>query len=131
MRIRAAEVFKVSIPFRFGFKHAGAERNRGDSVILRLEDGEGCSGFGECAPRTYVSGESSETVAAVLAGRLLPPFLNTRFSTFQDVVAALRTAAGSLPRDQHAAFCALELALLDLAGKVFGCSAGEVVGPVE
>jgi muconate cycloisomerase len=70
-------------------------------------------------------------VGAALAGRLLLPFFDARFTTFDEVAAALRTAGESLPRNQHAAFCALELALLDLAGKVFGYSAGAILGPVE
>jgi muconate cycloisomerase len=36
----------------------------------------------------------------------------------------------TLPRDRQAAFCTLELALLDLAGHSFGASAGQVLGPV-
>jgi muconate cycloisomerase len=37
----------------------------------------------------------------------------------------------SLPRERHAAFCAAELAALDLLGRITGRSAGEAIGPIR
>jgi muconate cycloisomerase len=130
MRIRAAEILNVSIPFRFVFQHAAASRAKSESVLVRLEDEEGCVGFGECAPRDYVSGETPESVEAVLETRLLPAFHTRSLSAMPELVDALRSEQEALARDEHAAFCALELALLDLGGKAFGCPAGESLGPI-
>lgn len=45
--------------------------------------------------------------------------------------SGLREILDGLHRDQQAAFCAAELAVLDLAGQAAGQSAGDVLGPVR
>jgi muconate cycloisomerase len=130
MKVRAAAILTISIPFRFVFEHAAAAREVSESVLVRLEDQEGRVGFGECAPREYVSGETPRSVRAALATHLLPAFCPRSFAAFAELVEALRSEHRALARSEHAAFCALELAFLDLAGKVFDCSAGEALGPI-
>jgi muconate cycloisomerase len=125
---REAELAVLAIPFRFGFRHALAERDVGSGVIVTVRDGEGRTGHGECAPREYVTGETPRTVCGTLS-RSLPGWLSRSFASFAELTEALARAATDLPRREHAAFCALELALLDLGGKVFGRPAGEPLGP--
>ncbi len=124
-----AEVLGIKIPFRFGFSHALAERNVGDGVLLRVRDEEGRSGYGECTPREYVSGETARSAIEALT-RTVPELLGLRFADLEDLTGELARRAAGLPRDAHAAFCALELAWLDLGGQVFGRSAGEPLGPI-
>ncbi len=130
MKISAVEILNIVIPFRLTFKHSLAIRSEVESILVRVFDGAGHVGYGECAPRDYVTGESPSTVQEVLSTTMVPPYLGVTFSSFQEVTVALQSGLNSLPRHHHAAFCALELALLDLAGKVFGLSAGTVAGPV-
>ena len=125
-----AEIVRIAIPFRFGFRHALAAREVGDGVLLCVRDARGRRGWGECTPREYVSGETSETVLGAL-GRRVPQLLARRFESFEELTAELAHQAVGLPRDEHAAFCALELAWLDLGGQVFGRSAGEPLGPLR
>jgi muconate cycloisomerase len=129
MRAVDAEILQIAIPFRFGFSHALAKRAVGDGVLLHVRDEQGRSGYGECAPREYVSGETSPSVVDVLA-RSLPELLGQRFASFDELTEELARRAEGLPRSAHAAFCALELAWLDLGGQAFGRSAGELLGPV-
>jgi muconate cycloisomerase len=124
-----AEIAAIAVPFRFAFRHALAERQVGQSVLLCLQDADGRRGFGECAPREYVTGETPQSVAGVLARRL-PRLLRRRFETFEELGDELAREGERLPRGEHAAFCAMELAWLDLGGQVFGRSAGERLGPV-
>lgn len=124
---QSAVVDHIEIPFRFAFEHALASRQVGDGVLLRLTDAQGLTGYGETAARGYVSGEDWPSVSAALRA-WLPAWLGRRFESFAAVVAALEGARRDLPRNRHAAFCALELALLDLAGRHFECSAGTVIG---
>jgi muconate cycloisomerase len=124
-----AEIAEIAIPFRFAFRHALARREVGDGVVLRVRDAQGRTGSGECTPRDYVSGETSASVVEALARRV-PLLLGRRFASFEEIVALLAQEGEGLPRDEHAAFCALELAWLDLGGRVFGRSAGEPLGPV-
>ena len=130
LTVAQAELLRIEIPFRFAFKHAAAERKTGDGVLLVLHDEQGRRGVGECTPREYVSGETSASASAVLRG-LVPPLLGRRFPTFEAVCEELTEQADGLPRDEHAAFCAFELATLDLAGRVFGRAAGAPLGPVS
>jgi L-alanine-DL-glutamate epimerase-like enolase superfamily enzyme len=124
-----ADLAHIAIPFRFAFRHALAERKIGEGVLLSVRDAEGRVGRGECAPRKYVSGETAASAVAALSRRV-PALLGRRFASFEELCEHLSEQAAALPRDEHAAFCALELALLDLAGKVFGRPAGEPLGPV-
>ena len=125
-----AEILRIAIPFRATFSHALKKRDVGEGVLLVLSDAEGRRGHGECTPRDYVSGETSESVIADLQRRL-PALLGRRWPSFDELVAELDGQTSALPRAGHAAFCALELALLDLGGRVFGRSAGEPLGPVH
>jgi len=124
-----AEIARIAIPFRFGFHHALAKRDVGDGVLLTVRDDRGRLGHGECAPREYVSGETSQSVVDVLMRRV-PVMLGRRFDSFEALTEELCRQAVGLPRGKHAAFCALELAWLDLGGQVFGRSAGEPLGPI-
>lgn len=129
LTLRRLSVLEVRIPFRFTFRHALAARSEGHGILVRAESADGAAGFGECVPRSYVTGETPESVVAALSGDLGRPWPGASFRTFEEAVAALRGAAEHLPRDRHAAFCALELAVLDVAGRTFGRSAGDVAGP--
>jgi L-alanine-DL-glutamate epimerase-like enolase superfamily enzyme len=131
LRVRQVEVMTVVVPFRITFRHALASRSEGEVVVVRATDTEGRVGFGESVPRTYVTGETIATVRETLRRILVPPLLGVTFSSFDEIKNALNDFLGTLPRNQHAAFCALELSLLDLAGKVFGVSAGSIFGEVE
>lgn len=130
LRIARLEVRRLRVPLRFSFKHALAERSVGDSVLVRAMSERGHVGWGESAPRPYVTGERPEAAIALLEEVLFPEFAGSTFADLEELAAALRDRAQRLERDQHAAFCALELALLDLAGRVFERSAGELIGPL-
>ncbi len=125
-----AEILRIAIPFRFEFRHALAERSVGEGVILVLHDRLGRVGHGECAPRDYVSGESADSVVDSLTRRVTG-VLGHRFDSFDALCSHLARQVDSLPREEHAAFCAFELAALDVGGKAFGHSSGEPLGPVR
>lgn len=129
VRIERAEVLDLAIPLRHTFRHSLAERRASASVVVRLHAADGTVGHGEGAPRDYVTGESPASVRAVLARRL-PHFVGQEFVSLPEAAACLGELAGDLPRDEHAAFCALELAVLDLVGKALGVSTGAVLGPI-
>lgn len=130
MKITRLEILDVEIPFRFTFRHSLSARSAGHSVVVRAEGEDGTRGYGECVPRSYVTGETPESVRQALDEIHLPAFAGRDFSSFDELVTDLRGRLDQLPRDQHAAFCALELALLDLAGRCFGVAAGSVLGPI-
>jgi L-Ala-D/L-Glu epimerase len=118
-------VFSAPIPFRFTFRHAAAERKAAENVIVELSDADGTIGLGEGCPRPYVTGETAETARAWL-DRYAPALLDA-----VDDLPTLRawTQAHSTDIDgAPAAFCALELALLDLIARRRGETIERLLG---
>lgn len=111
MRIASLDLQLLRIPFRVSFKHAAAERNVTQSVMVVALSEEGLSGYGEGCPRDYVTGETDASVAAFFArhrGDIVDKI--TDLSTLQEWLGARQEDIDQNP----AAWCAIELALLDL-----------------
>jgi len=118
MRLVAATLYALRIPFVESFSHSATERRWSDSVVVRVRDEAGTEGFGEGTPRPYVTGEIVETMLDHLtcelwprvADRELPPACNL------EALAAFlpeTSLAGAIA--PHASRAALELAVLDCA----------------
>ncbi|MFD9358916.1 mandelate racemase/muconate lactonizing enzyme family protein [Streptomyces sp. NPDC060031] len=120
----------VTQPMRAGFDHPAARRRSSDSLLLSLSV-DGHRGLGECAPRPYVTGETSHSVRAAL--ELVDLGL---------LFARLRAAdPAELLGDLHAAgfeqtfgitggnnlVCLLETAVLDLLGRRLAAPAGALL----
>jgi L-alanine-DL-glutamate epimerase-like enolase superfamily enzyme len=60
-----ARLYHVELPMRTPFDHPAARRTTSDSLVLSLSAG-GATGLGECAPRSYVTGETTASVRAAL-----------------------------------------------------------------
>lgn len=108
----ALTIAPLEIPFRASFKHHSAERKATQAVMVTAES-EGLVGKGEGCPREYVTRESVATCLDF-------------FASHRDGVAACESAedldqwAGSHEESidrNPAAWCALELAMLDLFSK--------------
>jgi len=122
--ISGFEVYAVDLPFRVAFKHAAATRRHSDSIFVKCITDTGVTGFGESLPREYVTGESRDGVFTLLCDKILPRLIGRTFVSIQDVEAFLTECDGHAPRDwvdesipQGAAWCAVDLALLDTIGR--------------
>lgn len=121
-KVSKIDIYTVDIPFKMHFGHASKHRVLSESVFVRVEAESGEVGFGEALPREYVTGESQASVVADL-NKVLPSSVKGRsFNSFKEA-ADFRDLDSSL---KGSAKCAIELALLDAAGKVFNCSVAEV-----
>lgn len=105
-------VFKtVAIPFTTRFRHASADRAETSSVWVEATSATGLTGHGEACPRAYVTGE---TLASAHA------FFERHVESVRRDVTGLETlrqfaAAHAADLDANpAAYCAIELAVLDL-----------------
>ena len=126
-RIEKIEILTVRLPFRISFGHSLAERKSSVNVLVRLTLANGIVGYGEGVPRDYVTGETVEGAVEALHERLAPVIIGRELTTI-DEVPALAAELPFVAEDgslDTAARCALELALLDAAGKHFGCSVAE------
>jgi L-alanine-DL-glutamate epimerase-like enolase superfamily enzyme len=140
MRLTSATVYALDIPFVETFRHRAAARAVCDSVVVRVATNTGVEGFGEGAPRGYVTGESVEWVvnhiAAVLwpavAGRDLPTLraeadLALLDAMIPDAMIPAGTVQGVLA--PHASRAALELAIVDAILRHQNISVGEILPP--
>src|SRR4029450_8115407 len=106
------------------------EARNGVSVAVRRANG--AAGGAECLPRSYVSGERRDETFALLRDAILPGLLGREFADLPEVTAFLEKCDGKAPADwvapavpQTAAWCAVDLALLDAVGR----ATGEAVWP--
>lgn len=102
----------------------GGARN----LLVKVRDDSGLCGWGESSPRVGIRGESVETARDLLHEQILPPLLGLELDNFEQAAAAMERLLGGLDPLQLTAFCAAELAVLDLAGRRFGVPACEILG---
>ncbi len=129
MRIKLIECYRVLLPFRFAFKHSLASRSQSENVIVRVVLEDGCEGFGEAVPRQYVTGEDAagaieriqKQFAPALAGDDLPPA-----ASIVEYVAGKFDSLGLGRNPWGAAWCALELAILDAVSRAENISAARL-----
>ena len=128
MKLSKFSVIKLKIPFKMGFKHSSAERRATQSILVVAESKEGLRGVGEGCPREYVTHETVETAIA---------FFETHREQLIDKIHSLETLKHWLQEhelliDQNpAAWCAIELALLDLLAKENNHSLEKLLGLPE
>jgi muconate cycloisomerase len=120
-------LYAVDLPFKVSFRHAAAVRTSSDSLFLRIRLDNGAEGWGESLPRAYVSGESRGDAFALLRDTILPALIGRSFQALPDVVSFLEKCDGKAPPDwvrpdipQSAAWCGVDLALLDAFGRAGG-----------
>jgi L-alanine-DL-glutamate epimerase-like enolase superfamily enzyme len=130
-RIVGIELCELDLPFRRAFRHAAASRARSESLFVRFMTDGGHLGYGETLPRSYVTGETREGTFDLLAQRILSRVLGLGFDAFDEVRDFLARCDGKAPGTwvdagtaQTAAWCAVDLALLDTFGRAFGVDLG-------
>ncbi len=137
MQIHRLTVFQVPIALKNPVRHASHERFSNDTLIVRCVMNDGCAGWGEGLPRTYVTGESIESAWRHLEAT---DFNELREQRMNDALAAamavdrfpLATVGadpGLVVREcfGNAVRCAIELAVLDAACREEGCSLGDLM----
>ena len=132
MKLVAATLYALRIPFVESFSHSATERRWSDSVVVRVRDEAGTEGFGEGTPRPYVTGEIVETMLDHLtcelwprvAGREVPPACN--LEALAAFIPETGLAGAIAP---HASRAALELAVLDCALRRAGRSLATLLPP--
>jgi muconate cycloisomerase len=119
MKIEKISVYTVSLPFAFDFSHAQRKRTSARNVVVEVTaEGGAVFGFGEGAPRSYVTGETADSAAGHIADAVANPAFCWNLSTPDQI--RQWTAAIDPHRFGNAARCALELALIDSLGRLLG-----------
>lgn len=131
-----AMLYQVAIPFHRPFGHVVATRHAAEAIVLVVE-ADNLIGVGECVPRSYVTGETFDTVWEAI----------TRLDLAAAYAASDRTDAAALASSIEqldlptrltvhgvpglAATCAVELALLDLACRRTGCELAALTHAID
>jgi L-Ala-D/L-Glu epimerase / N-acetyl-D-glutamate racemase len=129
--VSGIDVLTAELPFRFSFGHALAERRSSTNLFVRVRLEDGTVGYGEGVPREYVTGETVDGALEALCERHVPIVLGRTVRESDDVVSLIDEIPHTAPNGSldTAARCALELALLDAAGRHFGLSVSHWLGP--
>ena len=125
MPIESLTLSSLDIPFRVAFKHSSATRSTTQAVLIKAHSDSGAVGYGEGCPREYVTGESlasAEDFFQRYRSRLVEQVSDE--NTLRDWISANAEALNQNP----AAWCALELALLDLFAKERSVSVEALLG---
>lgn len=113
MRIEDLILEPLEIPFKTVFKHNSAERSKSESIIIKARSSK-IYGYGEACPREYVTGENIETVIEF--------FKNHKKEILKEIfdLNSLKIFMHNyqeLIDKNPSAWCAIELAILDLFAK--------------
>ncbi len=116
MRIDRVNIYKISLLFTGDFSHSRKKGSSANNIIVEVLANQGeIKGYGEGAPRLYVTGESQESaaknVAKLTQGDSFPWEFN-HVSQIWDFVDSLSSS-----KEHNSAICALEMALLDVLSK--------------
>jgi muconate cycloisomerase len=127
MRIQTLDAYHVRIPLRGRIRHASHARSDTHSIVVCCRLDDGTEGWGEGLPRSYVTGETIETVWEQFGSIDWAHILGEHFSDLSEAIAicdGMRLDAGHAPgcRDcfGNSLRCAIELAVLDAAARVCG-----------
>ncbi len=123
LRIRELRISRLAIPMRLRFEHAAASREVADPVVVSAVAASPHAhhvGYGETLARPYVTGETVNSVVDDIANVFSARLASMRAASFIEVLEVLDTLPLQIGgRVVTAARAAVELALLDLAGRVF------------
>jgi len=127
-RLVALRFHTLHIPFRQRFSHASAERDATSSLWVEAVGDDGRVGVGEACPRPYVTGETLDSARRF--------FDASRAGVVSEIHDAGSLRAWVITQRQRidanpAAWCAIELALIDLFSRQAGQSAEAWLGLPE
>ena len=120
MKIQKITVSSLEISFKTSFKHASADRAKTSSVWVEAHaNNGGLIGYGEGCPREYVTGENIESAFNWIEQH--QSSLIRDITSLESLKAWVAKQEKTIDKNP-AAWCAVELALLDLLGKDKGQS---------
>jgi L-Ala-D/L-Glu epimerase len=137
-RVESMTVYQLRIPFHQAFRHALQSREESDAVIVKIIGSDGGVGFGESLPRSYVTGETTDTLVARICDYLAPKIFRESFAPGWETLDQMKALMPVWTRSDatgvvawNAAFCAVELALLDWSLRAGHCALADLLSPTR
>jgi muconate cycloisomerase len=119
MLISAINVYELTLPFKFPLSHSQKNATSADNIVVEIvTDENGLKGYGEGAPRPYVTGETQRdaihNVRVLCSNKSFPWDLSDISQIWNFVTAA------TAEKKHNSALCAIETALLDVLARKEG-----------
>ena len=132
MKISKLHLADYRRPFKVGFHSPQTHRHTAESILLRIVLADGSMAYGECAPRNYVTGESSRTVRGIMETIVAPVLHDADVDSLDAVTRLLVNIETRCLRENAgpylSALAAVDLALMDALGKQSGAHIADVIG---
>jgi muconate cycloisomerase len=122
--IRRVDAVPVALPLKKPMKMAGVTITHADNLLVRIEAAGGLVGWGEAASAPTMTGDTLGGLVAAVRDHLAPLLIGRNAWVHPAVIAALRKALIG----NTGAYSAVEMALLDLAGRAAGLPLIDLVG---
>ncbi len=124
MQIKTIDIQPLRIPFVVSFTHNSASRLEMNSIIIKIKTKNNFVGMGEGCPRPYVTNETVESTYNFLNGF---KHLLLQIKSLKDLKHFIEVHKQEI-NSNPAAFCAIEIAILDALGKEEGKSVEALLG---
>jgi muconate cycloisomerase len=124
LTIRRVDAIPVALPLRAPLKMAGVTITTAENLLVRIEAVDGTVGWGEAASAPTMTGDTQGGLVAAVRDHLAPLLIG------KDAFArdGLRRAMARALMGNTGAHSAVEMALLDLAGRASGARLIDLVG---
>ena len=123
-KIVALDCFPIKVPLKKPMKLAGSYVHEAQILYLRLRSADGVEGWGEAIADPGNAGETVRGMQAMIEERVKALVIG---ATAYDRLGILKAMAGSVFAN-GGAIGAIDIALLDLVGKIRGVAAVDVLG---
>lgn len=130
MIIRKVDIWHLNLPLLYPIKHSLASHTSSENLVVKVTTEPPGAGYGEGVPREFVTGETVSGGLTFLKATLAPALLAQEFSSPRHLQEVLQQLFLKTAGEEHpGAFCALETAALDAAGRVWNRPLSEFFGP--
>ncbi len=124
------DIWHLQLTFLSPIKHSLATHQGTENLVVKVTADGPLPGYGEGVPRDFVTGETLSGSLTFLTETLAPAILGKEFSTPSQLLEALRDLFQQTDAEKHpAAFCALETAVLDAAGRAWAMPLQDFLAP--
>ncbi len=126
MKITAIDIHFLRVPLKKPYVLSAYYGTLYDTcpIVVRIETDAGITGYGETDPLGLFTGETPETVFAVLENYLAPALIGADPTN----IAKLHGVMDGVVKDMHLAKAALDIAAHDILGKRAGLSVATLLG---
>ncbi len=124
LTIRRADAIAIAVPLRKPILMAAETITHAENLVLRLEAENGLVGWGEATVAPTMSGDTLPGMVAAVRHHLAPLLIGADVRDRAELARRCRAAM----MHNGGAKAAVEIALLDLAGKHYGVPAVDLIG---